>query len=92
MSKKNSMTLACMMIFFSNRNSNLQKTTGKIYQNVGKIYQKCWRSKETVMRRERKIMGCENYVHPVRDRYASIKDICISQDQENIPIKNEKGT
>lgn len=51
-----------------------------------------WQSKETVMRRERKIKGWQNYVHPVRDCYAPIQDICISQDQENIPIKNEKGT
>lgn len=44
------------------------------------------------MRRERKIKGWQNYVHPVRDFYAPIQHICISQDQENIPIKNEKGT
>lgn len=44
------------------------------------------------MRRERKIMGWENHVHSVRDCYVPIQDICISQDQENIPIKNEKGT
>lgn len=39
MSKKNSMTLACLIIF-QNRDSNLQKTKGKIYQKYIKIYQK----------------------------------------------------
>lgn len=56
------MTLAWVMIFL-NRNSNLQKTKGKIYQT-----KKCWQSKETVMRREGKIMGWENYLYTTRPR------------------------